>query len=514
MRTTSLLALFLIGCVEPPDSSDLVARVDALEEALELAQGSITTLEGDLAQAQTSLSECLVADDLDAHGEGLKAWVEKQGYTTADELGLDGYVTDKEFASASDSIAANAAAIKILQKDALTAADLEGYATESWVSSQGYGLATDISTNAADITGLDTRLTAVEGDYFTTTSHPELDDLEGYLLVDTTSDEIVFEGANVYIQSGSMSTDDGGTLTGLGNLIVGYAENTSGAARTGSHNLVVGTEHGWTSYGGVVFGTENTITAEFAGVVGGWRNTASGERSLVSGGQYNDAQSDEAVVSGGSFNTAAGDTAWVGGGAYNTALELTSAVSGGYGNIASGQQAGIFGGYQNTATAERSAVFGGLQNLADDYYAVVAGGRGGISNGYAAAVYGGYNNTARGEYSVVAGGGSATVGDANYALGDLSAVFGGYQNTTSGEVSVITGGLNNYTSNEASAIIGGRGNETRANYATVSGGYNNLANGTEAVVTGGISNTSSGYRAIQVGGSAQACSASSGVCVD
>src|SRR5262245_1952256 len=68
---------------------------------------------------------------------------------------------------------------------------------------------------------------------------------------------LIVTGANVHIRSGSGATDDGGTPTGLGNLIVGYNEViflVGTGDRNGAHNLVVGPEHRYTSTGGFVAG--------------------------------------------------------------------------------------------------------------------------------------------------------------------------------------------------------------------------------------------------------------------
>jgi len=99
--------------------------------------------------------------------------------------------------------------------------------------------------------------------------------------VDTASDRVVFSGANVYVQSGSGSTNDGCSLTGLGNLIVGY-DGSSGDTKSGSHNLVVGTDHSYTSYAGAVFGFDNTISAAYATVTGGYSNTTSSDLDVLS----------------------------------------------------------------------------------------------------------------------------------------------------------------------------------------------------------------------------------------
>ena len=67
------------------------------------------------------------------------------------------------------------------------------------------------------------------------------------------NDDYIITGANLYIQSGSGSTN--GTVNGKGNLIIGYNELRGyDNNRTGSHNLIVGREHNYSSYGGIVVG--------------------------------------------------------------------------------------------------------------------------------------------------------------------------------------------------------------------------------------------------------------------
>jgi len=81
-----------------------------------------------------------------------------------------------------------------------------------------------------------------------------------YKLAHVTSgpDDITISGANLHIVNGLGATD---TTNGLGNLIVGYNEHRPPTAlppttdiRTGSHNVVVGREHNFSRFGGLVVG--------------------------------------------------------------------------------------------------------------------------------------------------------------------------------------------------------------------------------------------------------------------
>jgi hypothetical protein len=119
-------------------------------------------------------------------------------------------------------------------------------------------------------------------------------------------DEIFITGANVNIVAGSGDTD--GPTNGLGNLIVGYNEDSfRHATRTGSHNLVVGPEHTYSSFGGFVVGFKNTVSGLYSSVSGGGRNVASGDGSSVSGGRNNDAGGNWSVVVGGNGNSTSTD---------------------------------------------------------------------------------------------------------------------------------------------------------------------------------------------------------------
>ena len=115
-------------------------------------------------------------------------------------------------------------------------ASASGYATETWVEGQGY------STGSA-----------IEG-------------LENYLTVNESTNTVLISGANLQVVSGGGST--GATVNGTGNIIIGYDED-NGDDKSGSHNLVVGYGHTYSSYGGIVVGYENSITGEYSSVSGG-----------------------------------------------------------------------------------------------------------------------------------------------------------------------------------------------------------------------------------------------------
>ena len=199
--------------------------------------------------------------------------------------------------------------------------------------------------------------------------------------------QFTFEGCNVHVRSGSGSTDDGGALTGLGNLVVGYNEPRSSrggfdlTGRTGSHNLIVGHSHKYPSFGGFVAGNRNTVSGPESSVSGGGSNTASGHFSSVSGGESNTASGGTSSVSGGMNNTASGGQASsVSGGLSNTASGNFSSVSGGGsdffmvgGNVASGDLSSVSGGLGNTASGEEASVSGGNNRSATGQFDWAAG---------------------------------------------------------------------------------------------------------------------------------------------
>lgn len=192
-----------------------------------------------------------------------------------------------------------------------------------WDDTQGQwvcGSLPDVTALQAEITGLKSQVAALQ------------DLLQPVSRIENT---LVISGANLQIVNGTGATDS--TPNGLGNLIIGYneervvteTESNPVNERTGSHMLVVGKQHNYTSFGGIVVGTYNTTSGPFASVTGGYFNQATGEGSVVSGGEANMASGLAATVSGGSGNEASGYGATVSAGILNQATGRYSTVSGG-----------------------------------------------------------------------------------------------------------------------------------------------------------------------------------------
>jgi hypothetical protein len=239
----------------------------------------------------------------------------------------------------------------------------------------------------------------------------------------STNNELVITGANLRIVNGLGNTD---TTNGLGNLIVGYNEPRTDPTfppdvRTGSHNVVVGRQHNFSSFGGLVVAQFNEISGPWASVSGGQHNTASSLNASVSGGVFGTASGESASVSGGNGNTASGVASWVSGGQFNTAGgNFFSSVSGGALNTASGDNASVCGGGGNTASGNGASVCGGGDSTASGDGASVSGGQFNTASGLNSSVSGGEHNTASGDFSSVSGGKNRSApGTDNWAAGAL-----------------------------------------------------------------------------------------------
>merc|ERR1711957_588490 len=199
---------------------------------------------------------------------------------------------------------------------------------------------------------------------------------------DVEGGNIYFTGCNVHIRSGNGMTD--GRTNGKGNLIIGYneprhslmevPESAEGLdSRGGSHNLIIGNAHEYTSFGGIVTGQRNRISNIYSAVVGGYNNAATGQFSTVTGGAENEATGDYSSISGGESNTASGFASSISGGRDNTASGYDSSVLGGKSNDVQGDEAVVTGGLNNKASGELASVVGGKKNIARKKFSVVTG---------------------------------------------------------------------------------------------------------------------------------------------
>lgn len=236
----------------------------------------------------------------------------------------------------------------------------------------------ELSQLSTQFDQLSTRVDQLET---TVASRDVLDGLVPFVSV--SGSDVKLTGANLVLQNGAGSTD---TVNGTGNLVIGYNAPRDGTNdKTGSHNLVIGDGHVYSSYGGFVAGEENSIMAPNASVVGGTFGVVEAELGTVLGGYKNHVEA------------------------------LYATVVGGYGNVvlSDGMAASILGGMSNRTSGLYSSIVSGVDNTigADGAAAAIVSGEGNTANGDTSALLGGYNNVVDGERSILTGGKYVTVGD-------------------------------------------------------------------------------------------------------
>lgn len=227
-----------------------------------------------------------------------------------------------------------------------------------------------------------------------------------------------FTGVNLQVVNGINATE---SINGAGNVIIGYDEpnttiNTEVCSRatavngalitdtagclaaggvfssqhkSGSHNLVMGSQNNYSSAAGIIAGRGNFINQLFASNLGGTANVASGRFSVIVAGSENRTSEAGAAILGGASNTSSG---------------RNSTVSGGSSNVASSVGASVSGGAFGTASAPQSSVHGGIRNIASGPFSSVAGGGNNTSAAATSAIAGGSTNTTNGATSTIAGG--------------------------------------------------------------------------------------------------------------
>ena len=212
-----------------------------------------------------------------------------------------------------------------------------------------------------------------------------------------------FSGVNLQVVNGTNFTE---SINGAGNFIIGYDETNLTATqefcsratsstgfpteteaaclaaggvfaathKSGSHNLVMGTNNNYSSAAGIVAGRLNSVNEMYASVLGGVQNRSSGTTAVIVGGQGNLTLSRTTAVLGGQANRATGPLSSVAGGRSNTASGNAATVSGGERNTASGGTASVSGGSVNTASGAFSNVVAGRGNTAAGIGSSILGG--------------------------------------------------------------------------------------------------------------------------------------------
>ncbi|MGH7802251.1 MAG: hypothetical protein ACREOW_16770 [Thermodesulfobacteriota bacterium] len=176
-------------------------------------------------------------------------------------------------------------------------------------------LMTDLSTSQSDIDSVQSDLAGAQSALDLATQLGDCMSVNMNTINGLIGPHVIFSGCNVHVRNGGIGQTN--TVNGRGNIIIGYNEDTFPPGpnnRTGSHNLIIGPEHTYSSFGGFVAGAANTISNQVTSVSGGQGNTASGIASSVSGGLGNTASGNFSSVSGGGDNTAGGLASSVSGG--------------------------------------------------------------------------------------------------------------------------------------------------------------------------------------------------------
>lgn len=165
--------------------------------------------------------------------------------------------------------------------------------------------------------------------------------------------EVRFDRCNVHIRNG---TGNPRSVNGKGNLLIGPTSLGANLVQTGSHNIVVGSGHSFTSYGALIGGADNVANRPLATVTGGRGGTASAQSATVTGGERATASGAFSSVAGGQDNVIGSfgfRASSIVGGQGNDAIGGThTSTLGGKDTGVQGQYATILGGMGTTASAQ------------------------------------------------------------------------------------------------------------------------------------------------------------------
>ncbi len=160
-------------------------------------------------------------------------------------------------------------------------------------------------------------------------------------------------GANLNIRHGATAEV---ANNGLGNLIIGTNQGSTGPVRSGSLNLIIGPEHGWKGrynmiggYGAMSKGDRNVLLS-------GYKNEAWGSDGVILTGNSNLVVDAHGFVATG-YNCIAGDKAVVLTGTSNNAHTFAGFIVTGTGNDV---QAEGWNGFIGTGTSNYVGLSGGI----------------------------------------------------------------------------------------------------------------------------------------------------------
>lgn len=141
-------------------------------------------------------------------------------------------------------------------------------------------------------------------------------------------------GINLQIVNGEGNTQ---STNCKGNLILGYNEPGSEVAvdRSGSHNLIIGMRHNYSSFGAIVGGVGNNVTGEYGVILNGSECYISADHVTMCGGFDHKGNGSHSTLIGGFDNGGAGHRALFLDGTNNRAEHSQTIFIGGGGETSS-----------------------------------------------------------------------------------------------------------------------------------------------------------------------------------
>lgn len=124
----------------------------------------------------------------------------------------------------------------------------------------------------------------------------QMEQLLSCVTFDKADQNFIIENCNLTVRNGTGETQ---SQNGSGNIIIGYNEDAfNNKDRGGSHNLVIGAEHQYSAYGGLVVGENHQINSPYASITGGRDNRVSASHATIGGGANTVVNANDAWAAG------------------------------------------------------------------------------------------------------------------------------------------------------------------------------------------------------------------------